>query len=293
MMRSSLLALALFLLPAAAPSVFAEVGPRNACRTYSLGAIQAGGESYDPTDPVTTRLMLRLRVLDPSLPASCADLPVVIQTVGNEGFPLRLQAGRQGALESVVPADPNARQTGITITLSDTARRDLVAGQTVDVRIADITQGQFVRPENFESNIVIRVGERISNAMRVSSQVLAVMRFEASEDYTVRDVNLGELTNGASQSLLFFYRTNSNVTLGATSENRGQLVQTQGAQSLPYHASFGGETLNLRTGPVQLNLPFSSAGLQSRELRITVPKPTELPYAGDYRDVIVLTFTPR
>ena len=265
--------------------------PAVACTGYSLTVTQETGQEYNPGSAVDERVSLRLSSAAGALDAACAAVPVVIAPSAAESLPLRLSNG-SSQLGSEVVSSSVAFRSGRSLVLSDSARSDLAAGRPVVVPLGDIRAGQFRRSGVYQAQIEITAGDT-TQPLTLASRVMPVMRFEASSRAGVENIDLGDLSRGSRTTATFFYRTNADMSVTATSDNGGRLVHEDGPAlgSIPYRAFLAGSELDTVKGGAPVDLPFSRLTVQGQMLEIRVEPATNV-YAGRYRDTLTLSFIP-
>jgi len=269
----------------------ATAAPSAACPGYALTVSQEAGLEYNPGAAVDERLSVRLSSAAGPLDAACAAVPVVIAPAAAESLPIRLSNG-SSQLGSEVVSSAVAVRSGRSLVLSDSARNDLVAGRSIVVPLGDIRAGQFRRSGAYQAQIDITSGNA-TQPLSLVSRVMPVMRFEASSRDGVENIDLGDLTRGARSTATFFYRTNADMAVTATSDNGGQLVHEDGAAlgAIPYQAFLAGSELATAAGGAPVDLPFSRLSVQGQTLEVRVAPATNV-YAGRYRDTLTLSFIP-
>jgi hypothetical protein len=262
----------------------------QACPSISLSVQQVEGVGYDAGDYVDTPVALRLQSTTGRLAQACMGVQIEIKPVGAQSFPFDLSNG-SASLNTDFDRSASSFRVQNAIRLTPQARAQIVAGEAVTILIGEIDAGQYTRSGLYSAQVEIEAGDALQNTT-VSTTVRPVMRLARSSADGVESIELGDPRNGATGSTTFFYRTNADIALTVTSEHQGKLVHTEGASTvIPYTASIGGQPLILNAGPANVNLAYSSLGLQSREVTVTVP-PTGPVYAGRYNDTLTLSFTP-
>ena len=284
-MTSSSMIAAAALLALALPSAAA------ACDSYDVTVTQVAGMTYNPTDPLDTRIALELRATAAGLDADCANLPVILGPSADDPRPLRFSNG-QHDLQGRFTGTANAVQVLNRLVLTPSARALLVAQQPVRIDLSDVTRSQFVRAGYYTSDLQLRVGDH-SEVFSVGSTVLPTIVLLGASADGQEQISLGDITNGASGSARLFYRSNADLRVGAVSDNGGFLVHAEGAAfgRVPYDAAYSGVAMNLASGRFSRELAFSGTGIKSDTLTIEVPVMRDL-YAGRYSDVITLSFQP-
>lgn len=262
-----------------------------ACPGYELEIVQRSSPSYDAADPVAARVELELRAVDPDLPNSCRSVPIRIEIVGGTARDPDLFDGAN-RLEAVWERSSELRRNGNRWRVRGAARRDLVDGQSVSFTLYQIEAGQFVPPGAYRQTLRIRVGNREMTAP-IAVQVEPALRFERESAFGVHTLDLGDVTDGSSASANFYFRTNSALSVTLRSDNGGALVHERGPGfgRIPYQAALSGTPVDLTGG---LSQPVDIAygqGLQTGRLDVTAP-PSPNQFAGQYRDVVTLSFIP-
>lgn len=271
--------------------VFAPVPAlAQACPGIRLSVQQVSGEGYDPAAHSNLPVQIRLQSETGRLHPSCVQQLVTITAAGALPLPLEFALGGT-RLATRFDTSINGFRVQNQIRLTPAARQKIVAGDPVILTVAEVTSGQFVRAGLYLSQIEIAAGDAFQTAT-LTTTVRPVMRLQRSSADGIENIELGDPRRGAQGATAFFYRTNADVALTVTSENRGKLVHTEGASTVvPYSAAVAGRTLRLEDGPIDLQLPFSGLNLQARTVTVTVP-PTGPIFAGRYKDVLTLSFTP-
>jgi hypothetical protein len=284
-MSLSLLGAALLLASAAVEPV------QGTCSSYPVTVSQVSGTAYNPADPQAVRLTLELRATQTNLPASCANVRVLLARVIDDPRPFRFRNGINTLDGSYAGDTDLEQQTNNRFALTAAARQQLVSGQTVRIDYVDFAPGQYERPGDYASAARLQVGDDASDlplGIRVEPAIILIGSSADGQE----SIDLGDLSRGARGSTRIFYRTNADLQVTATSDNQGALVHENGPSfgRIPYTAEFAGRTLNL-SNPSQINLQLSRSVVQSERLDVTVP-PTPDMYAGLYRDVLTLSFVP-
>lgn len=278
--------------PLAALAALLTAFEAAACTTYDVEVTQVAGGTYDPVGTLGTPLTLQLTAVGAPLAATCANVPVVLSGSVADPRPLVFNSGVSRLVADFSPSS-DATRVLATLRLTPAARSRLVQGQPVTLQLGVFEAGQFVRSGNYDSILRLRVGETDRQApLQVAVQ--PAFLFQNTSVDGVEEINLtGNLDAGYQGSTVFFYRTNADMRVTASSENGGRLVHERGPAfgQIDYSAELDGETLALDAGPVNLDFQFARLALQSKRLSVIVP-PTEPQYAGRYEDVITLSFAP-
>jgi hypothetical protein len=168
----------------------------------------------------------------------------------------------------------------------------LVDGRTVSFTHYQIDAGQFTTPGEYRQTLRVTVGERVMTRP-IAVQVEPALRFERESAFGVQTLDLGDVTHGSSAGANFYFRTNTALSVTLRSDNGGALVHERGEGfgRIAYQAALSGAPVDLTGGlsqPVEL---ATGAGLQTGRLEVTVP-PAANQFAGQYRDVVTLSFIP-
>lgn len=262
-----------------------------ACTTYSLDVSQVSGSAYDPVASAATPLTVQLTPSGP-LDAACTTVPVVLSGSIADPRPLVFNNGLSRLVADFNPS-ADANRVLATLRLTPAARARLVQGQPVTLQLGTLEAGQFVRSGDYNSLLRVRVGDT-DQQVPLQVGVQPAFLFQNSSADGVEEIGLtGNLQSGYQGSTVFFYRTNADVRVTASSDNGGRLVHERGPAfgSIGYLTELDGQAIDLSAGPVPLDFQFARLTLQSKALGVTVP-PTSPRYAGRYEDVITLSFVP-
>lgn len=264
-----------------------------ACPAYGVAVTQVGGASYNPVDAGVTPVVLQLTAVGAPLPAECADVPVTIE--GAPGDPQPLQFSGVGGAQLVADLTPGLEATLSisSLILTAEARARLVQGQAVNVQVGEFRAGQFLRTGPYTSTLRVLAGSSETSEV-LSATIEPALLFQLSSTDGVEEILLnGDPQTGASGSTVFFYRTNADLRVSATSLHGGALVHERGEATgrIPYNASLDGTSLNFGSGAAEVNFGFAHTNLQARTIAVDVPAAGPL-IAGRYEDVITFSFAP-
>lgn len=276
-------------LAAAVLSAFAHEAA--ACTTYDLDVTLVSGSTYDPVSSASTPLTIQLAPTGP-LDVACASVPVVLSGSIADPRPLVFTNGLSRLVADFSPSS-DANRVLATLRLTPAARARLVQGQPITLQLGTLDAGQFVRSGDYNSILRVRVGDT-DQQVSLEIGVQPAFLFQNSSADGTEDIGLtGDLQSGYQGSTVIFYRTNADVRVTATSDNGGRLVHERGIAfgAIDYFAELDGEQLDLSASPIPLQFQFTRLTLQGKALNVTVP-PTEPRYAGQYQDVITLSFMP-
>lgn len=170
--------------------------------------------------------------------------------------------------------------------------------------IVSLPAGQFVRSGSYSGQVAIRLfreedGGRYALAAEmpvlITTRVAAAMKigsdsFPGSTRHT--DIDLGDLTHGASKSVEFSLSSNAAVAVAFRSANQGTLKHHAGARGIAYQLTAQGENVDLQTAGSNMRIATGS-GQTSAPMRIeiNVPVSPSPPAAGSYKDILNVTFT--
>lgn len=269
----------------ATPAVFS-------CTPSALDVEQVSGGRYDPADVRETPLTLRMVAADPAALKECDSRPWRLGS--RTGSPHPPRPGRAGVRLQVNPGRGAAFLThGSAVVLTDAARRTLVEGQAVTLELGRIRPGQFLPPGDYRQELTIAVGDN-RRPITLAVAVEPAIRFAAGQKRH-REISLGDPAEGVRATSDILYVTNANVRVTATSEHGGELQHERGGhlEGIPYRALLAGKPLRL--GADRSDEILLSPGIDrgSRRVRLLVEVPPPGPrFAGVYRDVLQLSFTP-
>lgn len=271
-------------LGATALLVSAFVGSASACEGYTVNTVQSAGQSYDPAQ-LTTQLV-QISIYADGMAQDCAPLAVSVRPRGGAG---RIALQRLGDSLQAQPVRSafvaSAAASEIEITLA--ARRDLAREGRILLDLLEIEAGQFVPVGDYVADLEWVVEGQAPHPFQVAVRVEPSVRFVGDG---VRQLSLGEVSDGGEARSTFLYATNANLRVSARSEHGGQLQHELGPNfgSIPYVAHLSGQRLDLAS-PTLVTLLLGRAGLKSEELRVDV-QPQQGRYAGSYKDTLTLDF---
>ena len=161
-----------------------------------------------------------------------------------------------------------------------------------------VPAGQFVRGGNYQGQAVIRLfrddnGPELADegSVGIAVPVASVLKVDSVDAGPgVRDltVDLGDLAQGARQTLTFAIRSNANVTARFESANNGTLKHSAGAPPIKYQAALAGSPVDLTGAGWQSLSVFGQNDMSVPLDFIVVPQPYA--GAGDYSDMVTVTF---
>ncbi|HEV7289385.1 hypothetical protein [Sphingomonas sp.] len=266
-------------------------GDAAACPGYTIAINQVSGTSYSPVDTVDAPLVVQLVANGAPLPTSCETLPVRIEGAPGDPRPLQFKGGGGSDLVADLMQSTDASIAFSALTLSPDARARLVRGQPVNVQIGRFQAGQFLRAGVYTALLRATAGAtEVSEAMSVAVEPAFLLQLSSLDG--VEEILLnGDPQTGTSGSTVFFYKTNTNLRVSASSLNGGALVHQRGVSvgRIPYKATLDGVTLSLSNGSASVDFGFVQTNLQSRTIMVEVPPAGPLA-AGRYEDVITFSF---
>lgn len=272
-------------------AVLFAAGSASACPGYTVTATQVTGNSYNPVDAGDTPLVVQLTASGAPLPSECENVAVRIEGVPGDPQPLQFAGIGGPRLAAELMPGPEATLAFTALVLTADARARLVRGQTVTVQVAEFRAGQFLRTGAYTTTLRVLAGSvEVSEVLNVTVEPAMLLQLSSADG--VEDILLnGDPQTGTSGSTVFFYRTNTNLRVSASSLNGGKLVHQRGASvgQIPYNASLDGVALDFGGGSAQVDFGFAQANLQSRTISVQVPPAGPL-IAGRYEDVITFSF---
>lgn len=267
-----------------------SAGAAQACEGYEIAVTQLTGFSYNAADPVASTLELQIQALDSDIPRRCRSERVEIEIIGGTARDPFLSSGA-GQLDVEWLRTDAINRSGSVWRLRRSARVDLIEGETLNIPFYRLEAGQFVRPGDYVHTLRVTIADRVTTLPLIVT-VLPTMRFEGDTDGSTQRLDLGDVTQGSSARSDFYFRTNSALAITLVSDNHGALLHEQGKAygSIAYNARLSGQAVDL-TGASgdTVELPYAGTTIQTGSLEVDVP-PTPHQYAGQYRDVITLSF---
>ncbi len=257
------------------------------CPGYEASADQDGDLTYSPADVRQGRVSVEIRLADPDVPRNCNQIEVAI--VAQDGGLITLQKGGETLPATFIRSPSVLRVDGNGVALAPAARNSLLNNGMIRVDFLAIESGNFVTPGVYAADLELVVGDNAPVPFTVTLLVEPGVKLLATNG--TQTLSLGEVSEGASVSTQFFYRTNASLNITARSDNQGRLVHEDGPDFgyIDYDAFISGRLLNLAEGD-EISLPFVTTAENSEELEVRVaPQPNK--FAGRYTDTLTLTFT--
>ena len=152
--------------------------------------------------------------------------------------------------------------------------------------------GQFQPPEDYDLTVEASSGTTIVSTFNLLSTVEPGLRFEGEAGDGQLELDLGTLEAGAYGESSFMFKSNTDLTVTAMSDNEGNLVHERGSSfgEIPYNAFLSGTPIDPQGGN-EVTLNVNTAVINSETVRIEIP-PFPETFAGQYNDVLTLTFVP-
>jgi hypothetical protein len=264
-----------------------------ACPAYGIAVTQVLGNSYNPVDDGVTPVMVQLTAIGAPLPAECEDVPVTIEGAPGDPQPFLFTGAAGARLVADLTPGPEATRSMSSLILTAEARARLIQGQPVNVQVGQFQAGQFLRTGPYTTTIRVSAGaSEVVEALNAT--VEPALLFQLSSADGVEEILLnGDPQAGTSGSTVFFYRTNTDLRVSASSMHGGALVHERGEATgrIPYNASLDGTALNFNSGSAEVDFGFAHTNLQARTIAVEVPAAGPL-IAGRYEDVITFSFAP-
>lgn len=259
------------------------------CTGYVADVRQVSGQTYDPAQVSTSNVELEIRRVDRDLEPACANVAVRIRP--RAGGVIALERNGTDIPANFVQSSAVASANRTEVTLSASARAAIATDRGARFALIGFSSGQFVPPGEYVAELELLVGDSPPRPFTLAVTVAPSLRFVGEAESGSLRISLGEVSNGATGSSTFFFRTNASLRLSITSENAGVLMHSENPalDGIPYKASLFGQPVEL-TRPSQINLGAGSSGLQSGTLEVSVePQPAR--FAGRYSDTVMVEFT--
>lgn len=259
------------------------------CTGYAADVRQVSGQTYDPAQVSNGNIELEIARLDRDLERACSNVSVRIRP--RAGGLIALERNGTYLPASFVQSGALASANQTEVTLSPRVRTAIATDRGARFALFEFPSGQFVSPGEYLAELELLVGDSPPRPFTLAVTVAPSIRFVGEAETGSLRISLGEVSNGATGSSTFFFRTNASLRLSIMSENAGVLVHSQNPAfgSIPYQASLFGQALDLAR-PSQITLGQVSNGLQSGTLEVSV-QPQEARFAGRYSDTLVVDFT--
>jgi hypothetical protein len=254
------------------------------CDSYAVRANQSGSDSYDPAQVLPALVTVSIAAIEQT-EQGCLSAQVTLASI--DGRPIELVNGATRLTGRLVRSNRVGNLRPEEVSINGNGRNDIIDGG-LELDFLEVDPGQFVPAGTYRADLNVTVGDAAPVPFSVELTVQPSMRFV---DTGMRDLSLGEVSNGSSVSSNFAYRTNAMLSVVARSDNGGTLLHEQGSAygRIPYRARLGGEALDLQT-PTPIIIPLTSTGVRMDSLLVEVDPQTGR-YAGRYRDTLTLEFT--
>lgn len=175
-----------------------------------------------------------------------------------------------------------------------------VQGATMYV---SIPANQVVRGGTYSGQAIVRlfradngIQDLVAEApLAILAPVASVLKIR-SDDFPqgIREtsIDLGDLSRATRAAVDFNIMSNADVAVTFQSANRGKLAHEAGAPGIGYNLAFKGENIDLSTAASSSRLNYAHGRMERAvPLEIVVPAPNGLPAAGQYSDLLTVTFT--
>lgn len=256
---------------------------------YSLTARQSSGQSYDPNEVTRTILRINLQPESANLARSCANLPITIVPQAGSTFTFTSDAGTLGFIQinSRLVSQANATR----FVLNSNARSQIVRGQSVDIDLFEINQGQFPVAGEYQGTLLVQVGDNLPTPVLFAIRVRPAIRFVPENGSLSRQLTFGEVTAGATIRSAVLYQSNAGVSISIQSQNKGNLAHENGPSlgMIAYRLNYDGSLVDLSSS-AQINRTASGLGVRRDEMILTID-PVKGRFGGIYRDVLIMNYT--
>lgn len=166
-----------------------------------------------------------------------------------------------------------------------------------------IPANQVVRGGTYSGQAMVRlfradngIQDLVAEApLAILAPVASVLKIR-SDDFPqgIREtsIDLGDLSRATRAAVDFNIMSNADVAVTFQSANHGKLAHEAGAPGLSYNLAFKGENIDLSSAASSRISYAPGKTERAVPLEIVVPSPNGLPAAGQYNDVLTVTFTP-
>jgi len=166
-----------------------------------------------------------------------------------------------------------------------------------------IPANQIVRGGRYSGQAMVRLF-RLDTGMQelvaeaplvILAPVASVLKVRSNEfPQGVREtvIDLGDLSRATRTAIDFNIMSNADVSVTFQSANRGQLMHQVGSAGIKYNLAFKGENIDLSATASSSRINHAPSRTERDvPLEIVVPAPNGSPAAGQYSDVLTVTFT--
>ena len=168
--------------------------------------------------------------------------------------------------------------------------------------VVNVPARQFVRGGTYDGQVAVRLfrlvdsrPELIAEApVRISTQVLSALKVQSDlfpGNLREGNIDLGELSYGASRSVEFEVTSNAAVSVVFHSANLGKLRHHAGAPGIAYRVLAQGQEIDLASQAGIARLMTGQDGPATpMQIEVKVPESARTSAAGLYNDVLNVTF---
>jgi hypothetical protein len=269
----------------------ALTGPAFACSNFDLVAEPRASEGYNPNAQLPISLQIELSLIDGPAEASCMShrLEITSRTPTN----VRGLSNGRFFIAGTPPADQQnlTTYTGSTIQLSQSAMAQLVSTGRLVFDYALVPPGGFYSPGTYSNILDIELNGETIATVEPELDVFPAMRLLGDVSNGYGSLDFGTLESFDEVASNFLYQSNSRISVTARSHNSGALVHEDGAGTnlIPYSAFINNQVIQ-PDGVQTLELSSIAGSQNIGTIRLQLGD-IGSPVAGDYSDVLILSFS--
>ena len=263
----------------------------SACPEFNLIAQPVEAEGYNPNSAAPVAMQIELILLDGPAERSCASHVIDITSQSSSG--VRELASGGTVIEGIRPPSMSAfgSDTDTKIRLSRNAVNRLVATGRLIFDYAWIEPGAFY-PAGLYTNVLdVEVNGHDVATLEPEITVFPAVRLLGDISGGYGQIDFGALESYEEVATNFIYQSNSPLTVTAQSQNNGTLVHEDGARvyAIPYAAFINNQAI-ATDGVQSLDLDNFRGSRNIGAVRLKLGD-IGIPVAGEYADVLTLSFT--
>ena len=262
-----------------------------ACTDFEIFAQPFGVEVYNPNTLAPATLQIELIL--PAGPAQSSCASHKIELVSQTSYGVRDLSDGRATIDGTIPADQSAFAAfnDTTIRLSQAAVDELIATGRFVFDYSWIQPGQFFPVGTYTNVLDVNVNGAQVTSVEPELAVSPAVRLLGDVSSGYGQVDFGALESFEEATVNFIYQSNAELSVTAQSQNGERLVHEDGARvyAVPY-STYINDAPVVANGASRMNLGSETGRQSIGTIRLQLGD-IGTPVAGEYADVLILSFT--